>query len=240
MKRALIICILCSLPLIWMQLFPKRPSYLKKNNSLIFSGIYDSGEWLPKKGLPQEEVGVSLSGVGSFVINTAPYRDLLADFLRDHKIKSVVDFGCGDWAFSQLVDWGKIRYTGVDAAEQVVELNKKRYGDAHRKFLLSSKLRRLPKGDLLICKDVLQHWSHSQIMAFLPELKKYKHCLITNGVDPETMSSENPQIPTGAYRHLDLTKPPYSLKGEVLLVYSCITDSSDVKQVLWIDNTKSD
>jgi hypothetical protein len=40
------------------------------------------------------------SGHGSRVKNTVEYRALLESFLREHRIRSVVDVGCGDWQFS--------------------------------------------------------------------------------------------------------------------------------------------
>ena len=34
-------------------------------------------------------------------------------FLKDNAIRSVVDAGCGDWEFSQAIDWTGIDYKGA-------------------------------------------------------------------------------------------------------------------------------
>ncbi|HAQ05822.1 TPA: SAM-dependent methyltransferase, partial [Candidatus Azambacteria bacterium] len=40
------------------------------------------------------------SGSGSLVENTVSYRNFLETFISDNEIKTVLDFGCGDWQFS--------------------------------------------------------------------------------------------------------------------------------------------
>jgi len=44
----------------------------------------------------------------------------LQQFLKDNKIRSVVDAGCGDWGLSQALDWGGIDYKGYDIVEAVI------------------------------------------------------------------------------------------------------------------------
>ena len=57
----------------------------------VFDEIYDKDLW---------EGG---SGGGSTIANTVAYRAMLEGFLRDKKISSVLDVGCGDWQFSKVV-----------------------------------------------------------------------------------------------------------------------------------------
>jgi hypothetical protein len=95
---------------------------------------------------------------------------------------------------------------------------------------------RVPEADLLICKDVLQHLSNRDISIFLKKLSKFKYCLITNDVDPDTLSSYNQDIETGGYRTLDLRAYPFLVEAQSVLTYQSKTE---VKQVLLIVNHKN-
>src|SRR5579863_8616888 len=68
-------------------------------------------------------VTVPLSGPGSSVSVTAPYRQLLLKFFAAVGVRSVVDLGCGDWECNRAIDWCAlgIRYTGIDIVKPVIE-----------------------------------------------------------------------------------------------------------------------
>ena len=72
----------------------------------------------------------------------------------------------------------------------------------------------LPTADLLIVKDVPQHWSNADIQAFLPRLQNYKGALITNSFPPGAENSINGEMRAGAnYRPVDLLRAPLNLPG---------------------------
>jgi hypothetical protein len=89
----------------------------------------------------------------------------------------------------------------------------------------------LPKADLLICKDVLQHLPYEDIQKIIKQFDKFKYCIVINDVDPVKLTCENVDIPRGHYRCLDLTKPPFSLIGRKVLVYA---SGNETKQLLLI------
>jgi len=64
-----------------------------------------------------------------------------------------------------------------------------------------------------MCKDVLQHLSNKEVQQFTRQLAKFKHCLITNDVEMFSRSSLNNDIKNGQWRTLDLTQPPFELRG---------------------------
>lgn len=135
----------------------------------IFTEIYEKNIW-------------GGSGGGSSPENTVEYRALLQKFLKDHDIKTVVDYGCGDWSFSKLIDWSDVLYVGMDCVESVVEENFYKFGSENIKFL--SPLGVMVQSDLLILKDVLQHWSNKDIDIFLRSVvNNHKYILITNTSD---------------------------------------------------------
>ena len=82
-----------------------------------FTKIYQEERWGKGKG----------SGSGSRPKFNKDYISFLENFLKDNNIKSVIDYGCGDWQFSQYVDWGNIDYLGLDIVDSVIDNNKKQF-----------------------------------------------------------------------------------------------------------------
>ena len=156
------------------------------------------------------------SGEGSLEKHTKGYRQFLQKFLFSNNIKSVVDFGCGDFQFSKLINWDSIQYKGIDIVESVINRNKNIHESINIRFYFSNNnFKNIPNADLLIVKDVLQHWSNQSIIEFLPIIKNYKFVLITNcvGVDPLHKTINN-DIEDGSFRCLDLMKPPFSINAQ--------------------------
>ena len=150
------------------------------------------------------------SGEGSTIANTRPYVDFLHRFLKRMDIKSVVDLGCGDWQFSETIAWGDIRYRGYDVAVKLVAANQQRHGRPNISFhTIEDDFSVLPEADLLIVKDVMQHWPHKAIHRFRPMLERYRHVLITNCVAPRG-KTDNVDILLGEFRPLDLRRPPFA------------------------------
>jgi hypothetical protein len=165
----------------------------------VFEDIYERNLW-----------GFN-SGHGSLPSATKGYREYLQKFLELNNIKSVVDYGCGDWQFSQYMDWSNIDYLGLEAVNNLVILNTQKFGSPNIKFKVSlDDPIKLPKADLLIVKDVLQHFSNEDINKFIKNiLPKFSFALITNDVTPVHLLNTN--ISTGGVRPLDLRKPPFNL-----------------------------
>ena len=173
-------------------------------------------------------------GSGSAPENTKLYRLFLQNFLIEQKIKSVVDIGCGDWQSLKLLDWDNIQYIGYDVIKEIVDKNNGDLSTHLIKFIHGNPLHvNLPKADLLLCKDVLQHWPSEHILLLLDQIDQYKHCIFINDVDPVTLSSNNENISLGGYRYLDPTKSPFNLTGKKVLTYI----SGDVtKQILHVQS----
>jgi SAM-dependent methyltransferase len=179
-----------------------------------FDRIYSEGLWA------KDAQGQGTSGYGSTLEFTKLYRVFLQDFLAAHRIGSVVDAGCGDWEFSQAIAWKDIRYLGVDIVPSVIVANQRRFGSPSVRFAVADIVRdQLPPADLLLVKDVLQHLSNADITLFLRQLPRYRHVLIVNDVVPETLSAPPADIPTGRYRPIDVTQPPFSLAGTKVLAW---------------------
>lgn len=155
----------------------------------IFTEIYDKNVW-------------GGSGGGSTPENTVEYRKLLQKFLKERNIKTVLDWGCGDWAFSRLMDWSGVHYLGVDVVDSVVMRNKTQYSGANIAFTNTENFPDDLYYDLVILKDVLQHWSNSEITLFLDDIilwGNFKYILITNTASQEF---DNQDIEPGQTRGL--------------------------------------
>lgn len=177
-----------------------------------FTNVYKNCIW----GV--NENGEGFSGDGSRVENAIPYMLFLQNFLKTHQIKSVVDVGCGDWTFSRYLEWNDAKYIGIDVVKSVIEKNTRQFASDQISFIhASGTTYDLPKADLLICKDVLQHLSNDEIFAFIHQIGKFKHCLITNDIDLN--GPNNQDISTGGWRKIDLFSSPFYLDGKVALEY---------------------
>jgi SAM-dependent methyltransferase len=180
----------------------------------IFDKIYENSYW--GKG----------SGGGSSPEATEPYKIFLENFIRQHDIESIVDLGCGDWQFSQFLDFGSATYFGIDASKNVIANNQRSFSRKGVSFANPPKdYNLLPSADLLACKDVLMHLSTKEIKDILSILPKFKYALITNDIPCVSGFGEillklqnlfspvvNKEIKTGDYRALDPTRHPFNLK----------------------------
>ena len=172
-----------------------------------FNRIYATGRWAT------DAAGKGTSGSGSTLEITREYRAYIEDFIKKHEVNSVIDAGCGDWSYSSVIDWGDASYLGIDIASDVIVPVRTKYETGKVKFQVGDITEELPAADLLISKDVLQHLSNDLIHKFIKNnlrKGKYKWVILTND-----RSSDNQDIPIGAYRGIDLTAPPFEVKGLV-------------------------
>lgn len=206
--------------------------YAEPSAEEVFTNIYDSQAW----GVDDE--GNGTSGTGSTLDHTVEYRVFLQNFLKSQNIHSVVDVGCGDWEFSCAIDWSGIRYIGYDVVLSVIQRNNEKYSSPSISFIHGNAINiKLPKANLLICKDVLQHLTNDDVFRFIKQFRKYKYCLITNDlyyIDHD-VPKVNQEIQRGEERPIDLSKPPFSLSGQPVLIYN-EKDLPNVKEVFLITN----
>ncbi len=160
------------------------------------------------------------SGPGSSPTHAMGYVRFLQAFIGRNQVRSVVDLGCGDWQVSRLIDWQGVQYDGFDIVPEVIERDARAFGsDAVRFHLVDGPDPVLPPADLLIVKDVLQHWSNKSVLAFLPTIGRFKFALLTNCVDPRGETAPR-DTEDGGFRYLDLRQPPFSLDAELVYAFT--------------------
>ncbi len=192
----------------------------------VFNEIYTEGRW----GKDASDRGTS--GAGSTVEITREYRAWIEDFIKKNSVTSVVDAGCGDWAFSSRIDWQGARYLGIDISTVVIERVKKKHESRTVKFQMGDITEDLPAADLLICKDVLQHLPNELVQKFIRNnLKKgkYKWAVITND---RLAQGPHSDALIGGYRKIDLSKPPFDVKGLSVIPVCFGADSDKTAELL--------
>ena len=159
-----------------------------------FARAYEQGRW------------TGGSGPGSGEAETAVWRPFLERYLAANDVWSVLDLGCGDWQSTRLVNWEGITYHGIDVVPAVIEADRARYAAPPWITFRCADITTcpLPAADLIICKEVLQHWPNVAIAAFRKRLA-WRRALIVNDYAP----LGNPDISAGGYRPLDLAAPPF-------------------------------
>jgi SAM-dependent methyltransferase len=205
------------------------PSTLARSTHDAFAQIYRERLW------GTNNAGAGTSGGGSTLGATMLWRMYLQRFMADNHVHSVVDAGCGDWEFSRVIDWTGIDYKGFDIVDDVIAEDKRRYEAPNIHFFQGNIVETdLPRADLLIVKHVLQHIPNADVAKFATQFHKYKYVLVVDGVDSTSLSAVNSDTRPGGYRELDLTAPPFGLRGTKVLTY--LGDDSSMHQVLEIAN----
>ena len=162
-----------------------------------FTKIYQKGGWSKGRG----------SGVGSSLLYNKKYIQFLENFLKDNDIKSVIDYGCGDWQFSQHINWGDIDYLGLDIVDSVIEKNQIKF--PNYSFVSDTDVfKHLDGKELIIIKDVLMHWPNDEIINFLDKLIKIDILIfLVNSAYHKNQPTER-KIKIGGWSPLEYDKFP--------------------------------
>ena len=175
-----------------------------------FTEIYDKKRW------------GGGSGSGSKVSpDNLKYIGILEDIIKTNDIKTVCDIGCGDWEFSKYINYNKmgVNYTGIDCVKSVIDSNIQKYKKDGIDFKHKSiDENYIPEGyDLIVIKDVIQHWEDKDILSFMKKIiDKNEYVFSTNGYkfmrDPSKNKIEKRDI-KNQYRYfpVDIDKYPMNV-----------------------------
>lgn len=171
------------------------------NKKDVFEKIYDSNFWGSNE---------SKSGPGSQIKSTEKICESLPFLIEKYDIKSILDSPCGDYNWMKTVDKKGAKYTGGDIVPKIIRENSKRYKNENTSFkVIDITSDDIPKVDLIICRDCLQHLSQKNVKKALKNFKESgsKYLLVTNY--PWTL--ENYDIKNGDFRTLNLCQKPFGL-----------------------------
>lgn len=166
----------------------------------VFDHIYQHNIWGKGDGL------VVHSGPGSDPLVTAPYVEAVRGFIAARGITSLVDLGCGDFRVgAQLLTPG-LRYYGVDIVSRVIEVNTKTHATPAVTFMcLDAISEELPRADLCLIREVLQHLSNDQIARILHRCRAFHYVIVTESVAaPDRFTTPNVNIGHGPNTRADI------------------------------------
>ena len=93
----------------------------------------------------------TVSGRGSALARTASIRRELPPLFAELGVRSVLDAGCGDFNWFRALELDLDRYVGVEVVEELVALNRERFGDSRREFVTLDVIRDpLPAVDMIL------------------------------------------------------------------------------------------
>lgn len=166
---------------------------LFKSRRRIFSDIYKHGVWGTGDG-------GFFSGDGSLPENTKAYEDVVIRLIEDQGVASILDIGCGDFSVAERIlskQGAKVRYLGVDIVPELVEHLRREHGGENIQFdLLDAVTDPLPKADLVIVKEVLQHLPNKDVRRVTEKLLAFPYALVTN-TQARNPISFNEDLPAG-------------------------------------------
>jgi SAM-dependent methyltransferase len=187
----------------------------------VFERIYLNGMW-GKSNDPQDPF---YSGSGShapYIVTT--YIDAVERFLSafDRKLDAV-DLGCGDFSIGAKLRRFCNKYIACDVVEPLIRRNEERYKDLNVDFrILDITADKLPEGDVVFIRQVLQHLSNNQIAAIIPKIQsRYQYLVLMEHLPLSKDFIANLDKPVGPHIRLELgvigsgvilTEPPFNLQ----------------------------
>ena len=184
-----------------------RISLLPKNKK--FQYIYKSKYW-------QDIKNGSVSGAGSNQISTEKVRKELTGFISQNKISSIIDIPCGDWQWMSMLDLSNINYIGYDIVEDLIISNINNYKSTNVNFEVKNLIDdKLPKSDLIIVRDMLNHLNNVDINKCITNLNNsdFRYVGITNYLITDNANNIlGDKLRLGdRWRPLNLSLPPFYL-----------------------------
>ena len=170
-----------------------------------FNAIYSNNIW-----------GGSGSG-SKFTQSNKWFLKELRNYIDDNNIKYIADLGCGDWEIMKHFNFNSDEsYEGIDCVDFLIDSHNENYSNDNIGFLCQDISLDVPSGyDLVIIKDVIQHWEDETILnKFTEILQKNKYVYCINGYkfirDPSKNDWTNRVLDKKySYHPIDFHKNPF-------------------------------
>ena len=178
-----------------------------RRSETIFTNIYIKNKWGDME---------SISGPGSN-LSQSQVRFSLPNLFKELDVRSILDIPCGDFWWMKELDLDIEHYIGADVVKDLVETNAVKYGNDKQNFVRLDIVRdSLPQVNLILCRDLLVHFTNRDIFLALKNIKKSnsEFFLTTTFIGIE----QNEDIPTGEWRAINLQKPPFNFPAPIKLI----------------------
>ena len=167
----------------------------------VFSEIYAGNKFCGKE---------SISGPGSSIHRTRVLISELPKLFDAFGIRTILDIPCGDFNWMKHVSMETINYTGADIVADLIQKNKQKYEKENIQFCKLNLIKdKLPKVDLVLCRDCLVHLSFEDTFEALRNVcaSESTYLLATTF----TGRQRNHDIATGQWHSLNLEIAPFML-----------------------------
>lgn len=194
------------------------------DRSDTFTTIYRENRWGDAE---------SVSGSGSTLANTRMVQSALDKAFRATAARSLLDAPCGDfnWMAGIRLPPGTA-YIGGEIVSELVDKLQLDHGSASRRFVsLDIVSDPLPKADLWLCRHVLMHLAHADILKVLANFASSGVGYIL--VDNYDFVADNRDITTGGYRHVNLRRPPFNLSKPIATYPNSVPPEAPDYLSLW-------
>jgi hypothetical protein len=167
--------------------------------------------------------GEPVSGAGAAPDQAREIRRALPGLLRELGVATLLDLPCGDYGWMRSLDLPVTRYLGADLLPELIEPLAAALGDDRHEFLVLDLIRdRLPRADLLLCRDCLVHLSYDDIRRALTNVVRSGIPRLLTTTFPG--GGPNEDIVTGDWRVLDLQAAPFRLPAPVRILNEGCTE----------------
>lgn len=175
-------------------LFPR--AYMKQT----FAPFYSENRWGDDE---------SVSGPGSSLARTAKLRNELPVLLEELGARTLLDAPCGDFNWMKDTQPRIEQYIGLDIVPDLITKNQRLYGNDQTRFLCGDLTRdKLPRADVILCRDCLIHFSFRHITAAIRNFKQSGSTYLLTNSYPAWRKNED--IRTGDFRPLNLSLAPFN------------------------------
>jgi hypothetical protein len=173
-----------------------------------FGRIYAERIW----GTSDDSPDGFYSGSGGTRQFVATYASSVQAFLqRTFPTKpDVVDLGCGDFIVGSRLRPFAATYTACDVVEPLIRRNRVLFASLDVDFrVLDLTADPLPRGDVAVLRQVLQHLSTAHIQAVVAKIPgTYRYLIVSEHLPADVPWVPNLDKPTGPHTRLDSGRPP--------------------------------
>jgi hypothetical protein len=191
---------------VWRKIYAFYKKHRSKNTKLIFTDKYLRNGWGSIE---------SKSGYGSELMQTQKLLKELPLLLKKYDVKTILDIPCGDFNWMKHVDYNFESYIGGDIVDELIESNKRNFYEYGSFRVLNVLKDKLPKADLIFCRDCLVHFSYDDIFDALDNIRRSGAKYLLTTTYPR---HKNRNILTGDWRQLNLMDHPFNLPSPIELL----------------------
>ena len=178
----------------------------------IFKYIYKSNHW---RDYEEPKVGESVSGWGSDLNSTNQISESLITFLKEKKIKKILDIGCGDflWMKNVIKSIEDLEvYLGLDIVPELVSKNNRKFSNAKIFFKnFDIVADDIPQGfDIILVRDVFIHLENTCIKSSIFKLYKSDAKFLAITSSPGLKFNRDLKK-DGRYRDINIEIEPFNL-----------------------------